>query len=104
MRRAVEGSTPKARHRAYSIAFKHQVVQQCPAGETLEGLPHSYDLSRTMIWVDKYEAGAFDEDAEPASMIQKYGTRMVALERVFLQRPAQDLPGDGLALAVWVNG
>ena len=53
-------------HRTHSIAFKRQVVQEYLAGETLHGLARRHDLSRTLIriWVDKYEAGAFDEDAE----------------------------------------
>ena len=68
MRRAFEGSSPKAKHRTHrthSIAFKRQVVQEYLAGETLHGLARRHDLSRTLIriWVDKYEAGAFDEDA-----------------------------------------
>ena len=60
-----------AKHRTHSIAFKRQVVQEYLAGETLHGL---HDLSRTLIriWVDKYEAGAFDEDAEAADTIQEY--------------------------------
>ena len=42
------------------------------------------DLSRTLIriWVDKYEAGAFDEDVEAASTIQEYEARIAALERL----------------------
>ena len=50
-------------HRTHSIAFKRQVVQEYLAGETLHGLARRHDLSRTLIriWVDKYEAGAFDE-------------------------------------------
>ena len=43
-----------------------------------------HDLSRSLIriWIDKYEAGAFDEDAEAASMIQEYEARIAALERL----------------------
>ena len=54
-----------AKHRTHSIAFKRQVVQEYLAGETLHGLARRHDLSRTLIriWVEKYEAGAFDEDA-----------------------------------------
>ncbi len=50
-------------HRTHSIAFKRQVVQEYLAGETLHGLTRHHDLSRTLtrIWVDKYEAGAFDD-------------------------------------------
>ena len=70
-----------ARHRPHSIAFKRQVVQEYLAGETLHGLARRHDLSCTLIqiWVDKYEAGAFDEDAEAADTIQEYEARIAAL-------------------------
>ena len=71
-------------HRTHSIAFKRQVVQEYLAGETLHGLARRHDLSRTLIriWVDKYETGAFDEDAEAAGTIQEYEARIAALERL----------------------
>ena len=71
-------------HRTHSIAFKRQVVQEYLAGETLHGLARRHDLSRTLIriWVEKYEAGAFDEDAEAANMVQEYEARIAALERL----------------------
>ena len=71
-------------HRTHSIAFKHQVAQEYLAGETLHGLARRHDLSRTLIriWVDKCEAGAFNEDAEAADTIQEYEARLVALERL----------------------
>ncbi len=55
-----------ARHRSHSIAFKRQVAQEYLSGETLRGLAVRHDLSRNVIriWVAKYEAGAFDEDAD----------------------------------------
>ena len=73
-----------AKHRTHSIAFKRQVVQEYLAGETLHGLARRHDLSRTLIriWVEKYEIGAFDEDAEGASTIQEYEARIAALERL----------------------
>ena len=73
-----------AKHRTHSIAFKRQIVQEYLAGETLHGLARRHDLSRTLIriWVDKYEAGAFDEDAEAASTIQEYEAQIAALERL----------------------
>ena len=73
-----------ANHRTHSIAFKRQVVQEYLAGETLHGLARRHKLSRTLfrIWVDKYEAGAFDEDAEAADTIQEYEARIAALERL----------------------
>ena len=70
---SLTANAPLRKHRTHSIAFKRQVVQEYLAGETLHGLARRHDLSRTLIriWVDKYEAGAFDEDAEAASMIQE---------------------------------
>ena len=55
----------------------------------LHGLARRHELSRTLIriWVDKYEAGAFDEDAEAASTIQEYKARIAALERLVASRP-----------------
>ena len=72
------------RHRTHSIEFKRQVVQEYLAGETLHGLARRHDLSRTLIriWLGKYEAGAFDEDAEAANLIQEYEARIAALERL----------------------
>ena len=32
--------------------------------------------------MEKYEAGAFDEDAEAANMVQEYEARIAALERL----------------------
>ncbi len=71
-------------HRTHSIAFKRQVVQEYLAGETLHGLARRHDLSRTLIriWVDKYEAGAFDEDTAAADTIQEYEALNAALERL----------------------
>ena len=54
-----------AKHRTHSIEFKRLVAQEFIAGETLHGLAKRHDLSRNLIclWVRKYEAGAFDDDA-----------------------------------------
>ncbi len=73
-----------AKHRTHSISFKRQVVQEYLAGETLHGLARRHDLSRNLIrvWVGKYEAGAFDEDAEAADLVQEYEARIAALERL----------------------
>ncbi len=62
------------KHRSHSIDFKRQVAQECLSGETLLGLAMHHDLSRNLVrvWVQKYEAGAFDEDAAAADMIQEY--------------------------------
>lgn len=43
-----------------------------------------HDISRNLIrlWVQKYETGAFDENATAAVMIQHYEARIAALERL----------------------
>jgi transposase-like protein len=53
-----------ATHRRHSLEFKRQVVQEYLAGETLHGLAKRHDLARNLIrlWVQKYEAGAFDDE------------------------------------------
>ena len=73
-----------AKHRSHSIEFKRQVAQEFLAGETLHGLAKRHDLSRNLVrlWVQKYEAGALDEDAAAADMIQQYEARIAALERL----------------------
>ena len=73
-----------AKHRSHSVEFKRQVAQEFLAGETLHGLAKRHDISRNLIriWVGKYEAGAFDEDAQAADLIQEYEARIAALERL----------------------
>ena len=73
-----------ARHRSHSVEFKRLVAQEFLGGETLHGLAKRHDLSRNLIriWVDKYEAGALDDDARAADLIQEYEARMAALERL----------------------
>ena len=63
-----------AKHRCHSIEFKRQVAQEYLAGETLHGLAKRHDISRNLIrvWVAKYEAGAFDDDARAADLLQEY--------------------------------
>ena len=72
------------KYRTHSIEFKRQVVQEYLAGETLHGLAKRHDISRNLIrvWVAKYEAGAFDDDARAADVIQAYEARIAALERL----------------------
>jgi transposase len=69
-----------AKHRSHSIEFKRQVAQEFIAGETLHGLAKRHDIVRNLIriWVQMYEAGAFDEDATAADMIQEYEARTAA--------------------------
>ena len=75
-------------HRSHSVAFKRQVCEEFLAGETLHGLAKRHDLCRNLIrvWVAKYEAGAFDDDAGAADLIQAYEARIAALEG----RPIRD--------------
>jgi transposase len=73
-----------ARHGSHSIEFKRQVAQEFIAGETLHALAKRYDISRTLIriWVEKFEAGAFDEDAQAADPLEEYEAKIAALERM----------------------
>jgi transposase len=72
------------RHRSHSVEFKRQVAQEFLGGETLHGLAKRHDLSHNLIriWVDKYEAGALDDDARAADLVQAYEARIAALERL----------------------
>ena len=72
------------KHRSHSIAFKRQVAQEFIAGETLHALAKRHDISRQLIrvWVQKYESGAFDDDAQAADLIQEYEAKILALERM----------------------
>ena len=72
------------KHRSHSIEFKRQVAQEFVGGETLHALAKRHDISRQLIriWVQKYEAVAFDEDAQAADLIQEYEARIGALERL----------------------
>jgi transposase len=73
-----------ARHRSHSIEFKRQVAQEFVAGETLYALAKRHDISRQLIrvWVQKYEAGGLDEDAQAAELLQEYESKIAALERM----------------------
>ena len=63
-----------AKHRTHSLEFKRQVAHEFLAGETLHSLAKRYDLSRNLIriWVQRFEAGALDEDAVAADLIEQY--------------------------------
>ena len=73
-----------ARHRTHSIEFKRQVAQEFIAGETLHALARQHDISRNLIriWVRKLEAGAFDDEARAADLLQEYEAKIAALERM----------------------
>jgi transposase len=77
-------------HRKHSIEFKRQVAQEFLAGETLtlHGLAKRHDICRNLIrvWVQKYEVGAFDEEAAAADLLQQYEARIAALERLVGKR------------------
>jgi len=66
------------------MEFKRQVVQEYLGGETLHGLSKRHDVSRQLIrvWLEKYETGEFDDDAQAADLIQQYEARIAALERL----------------------
>jgi len=73
-----------ARQRTYSIEFKRQVAQEFLGGETLHGLGKRHGISRNLIrvWVQKYEAGAFNDEEQAADLLQQYEGRIAALERL----------------------
>ena len=88
-----------AKHRSHSIEFKRQVAQEFLAGETLHALSSRHDVSRNLIriWVRKFEAGAFDDDAQAADCEAKIAAleRMVgrqALEIEFLKGALRSTP------------
>ena len=84
-----------ANHRTHSIEFKRQVAQEFLAGETLHGLSKRHDICRNLIrvWVQKYEAGAFNEDVETADLLQQYEARIAALERLVGKQELEFLKG-----------
>jgi transposase-like protein len=73
-----------AKHSSHRIEFKRQVAQEFIAGETLHALSSRHDVSRNLIriWVRKFEAGAFDDDAQAADLLQRYDAKIAALERM----------------------
>src|SRR5438093_1509797 len=73
-----------ARQRSHSIEFKRQVAQEFIAGESLYALSKRHDISRQLIrvWVQKYQAGALDEDAQAADLLHEYEAKIAALERM----------------------
>jgi transposase len=73
-----------ARYRTHSTEFKRQVVQDYLAGETLHSLARRHDLARNLIriWIQKFEAGALDDEAIAADTIEGYEARIAALERL----------------------
>ena len=72
------------KHRSHSVEFKRQIAEEFLSGEMLHGLAKRHDISRNLIrvWVEKYEAGVFDDDARAADLLQAYEARIAALERL----------------------
>lgn len=73
------------KHRTCRFEIERQAAQEYLAGETLHGLARRYDLSRTLIriWVNKYEASAFHEEAKARDLLQQREAKIDALERLF---------------------
>ena len=61
-----------ARHRSYSLEFKRQIAMEYIGGESLHGLAKRHDISRNLIrmWIAKYEAGEFGDDAKVPSFFR----------------------------------
>ena len=53
-------------------------------GRRFTRLSKRHDISRQLIrvWVQKYEAGGLDEDAQAADLLQEYEAKIAALERM----------------------
>ena len=98
-------------HRRHSTAFKRQVVEEYHSGTTLHALSKRHDICRQLIrvWIEKHEAGAYDDDAEAVDLIQDRDARIAALERLvgrqtleieFLKRAQKGArPGPGAPLS-----
>ena len=73
-----------ARHRTHSIEFKRRVVEEYLGGEPRHVLSKRHDLTRGLIriWVAKYEAGAYDDDADAADLLHEREVKIAALERL----------------------
>ncbi|MER9083099.1 hypothetical protein [Mesorhizobium sp. M0895] len=73
-----------AKHRTQGVGFKRQVSQEYFGGETLHALSKRHDISHNLIriWVEKFQAGALDEDAAAADLLQAYEARFAAFERL----------------------
>ena len=82
-----------AKHRTHSIEFKRQVAQDFIARETTS---KRHDISRNLIEsVKKLEAGAFDEDARAAVLLQEYEAKIAALERMVGKQGPRDRVSKG---------
>ena len=72
------------KHRSYSIAFKRQVAEEYLAGASPSVLGKRHDLCRNLVrvWVRKYEAGEYDDDARAADTLQEFEAKVAALEQL----------------------
>ena len=57
------------------------------------GFPSGIDISRQLIrvWVQKYEVGALDEDAQAADLLQEYEAKIAARWRRMVGRQALEI-------------
>ncbi len=72
------------RYRTYTIEFKRQVVQEYLSGEvSLHGLAKRHRICRNLIrlWLTKYEAGEFNEEAAVATSLER-GSDLVRSARI----------------------
>ena len=68
------GQAPHAQHRIQAPGRSGVLWPARP----LHGLAKRHDVCRNLIrvWVQKYEAGDFDEDAAAADLLQQYEARI----------------------------
>ena len=103
-----------AKHRTHSIEFKRQVALVFLAGLTILGIAKRHTICRNLIrvWVQKYEAGDFDEDAAAADLLEQYEARIAALERLvgkqaleleFLKGAVKSAPRPKMTMSVVVG-
>ena len=92
------------KHRSHSAAFKRQGAEKFIAGETLHALSKRHDISRQLIriWVGKFEAGALDDDVQAADLLQEYGAKIAALERM-VGRQALEIESKRCAAALGLS-
>ena len=71
-------------HRHRSTARDQNRGKDAVAAVDVEPAQKRHDISRNLIriWVKKLEAGAFDEDARAADLLQEYEAKIAALERM----------------------
>ncbi|PZO47238.1 MAG: transposase [Alphaproteobacteria bacterium] len=73
-----------SRNRVHTLEFKRQVVAEFLSGATLYALAKRHEISRNLIrvWIAKYQAGALDDDAYAANMMNAQEAKIAALERL----------------------